>query len=214
MNDSMPARRRFQFGLRGLLIFVTFLAIVTAWFAYLNRQAQNRTKLTAELVGSGILVDLEEPNWLGQITMKFAPKSEPWLREQLGSGWLGYPTVFCTRDLKSEQVPPAADRLRRLGTVREFHFRRQPPSEVAAAMKGALPGVDVLTTTTAIRTYYQRRVSQPVFAFEGAGFLGSLVLLAVATAGLTVWRWRRRSALRQPSSAPTQPAPLPQGSVE
>ncbi|HUE72876.1 MAG TPA: hypothetical protein VMP01_18470 [Pirellulaceae bacterium] len=192
MADMAPARRpRFQFGLRGLLIFVTLLAVATAWIAYLNRQAQNRTRLTAELVRSGILVDLEEPNWLGQLAKKFVPKREPWLRERLGRGWLGYPTVFCAWELKEEQVPETADRLKRLGTVREFHFRREPPEAVATAMRRELPDMDVLTTTSAIRTYYQRRVSQPVFAFEGAGFLALLVLGLIGTAGLIVWKWRR-----------------------
>jgi hypothetical protein len=195
MSPIAPARRRrFQFGLRGLLIFVTLLAIVVAWFEHLNRHAQNRTRLTGELVRSGILVDLEEPNWLGQLTKKFAPGRETWLRGQLGRGWLGYPTVFCTSELPEDQVPLAADRLRRLGTVREFQFRREPPPEVAAAMKRELPGVDVLITTTGNRTYYQRRVSQPVFAFEGAGFLALFALGLIGTAGAIAWKWRRSFA--------------------
>ena len=213
MSETAPIRRRFQFGLRGLLIFVTILAIVTAWLAYLNRQARNRTTLTAELVKSGILVDLEEPNWLGQISRKFAPQREPWLREQLGSGWLGYPTVFCTWELSRDEVQSAADRLKRLGTVREFHFRRDPSPDVAAAMKRELPGVDVLTTTTAIRTYYQRRVSQPVFAWEAIAFLSVLALLAIVTAGWIAWQWRRTAVgvFRRP--ARTQPPPLTKVSV-
>jgi hypothetical protein len=200
MSDRMPVRRRFQFGLRALMIFITFLAIVTAWLSYLNRQAVNRTKLTAELVNSGILVDLEEPNWLGQITKKFAPQREQWLREQLGSGWLGYPSVFCTWDLKQDHVPQAVDRLRRLGTVREFHFRRQPLPDVADEMKRSLPGVDVLTTPTAIRTYYHRKVSQPQFAFEGAGFLAVLLLVGIGTVGLILWRRLAPARLVAPSS--------------
>ena len=193
MSDAAPARRgRFQFGLRGLLIAVTLAAVATAWIGYLNRQAQNRTKLTAELVSSGILVDLEEPNWLGQLAKKFAPQREPWLRERLGSGWLGYPSVFCCWELKEPQVSAAVDRLRRLGTVREFQFRREPPEAVADAMRRGLPGIDVVTTTSATGTYYSRRVSQSVFAFEGAGFLAVLVLGLCGAAGLVVWKWRRR----------------------
>jgi hypothetical protein len=173
------------------LILVTLLAVIVGWFASLNRHAQNRTRLTGELVRSGILVDVEEPNWLGQLTKKFAPGREAWLRVQLGRGWLGYPTVFCASDLQEDQIPMAADRLRRLGTVREFQFRREPPPAVAAAMRRELPGIDVLTTTTAIGSDYQRRLSQPVFAFEGAGFLAVLATGLIGTAGLIVWRWRR-----------------------
>lgn len=186
LTKPTTPKRRFQFGLRALLVVVTLVALVTAWISYLNRRAQERTRLTAELVRSGILVDLEEPNWLGQLVKKFAPQREDFVRDRLGSGWLGYPTVFCVWDLTQEQVPETANRLRRLGTVREFHFRRQPPESVAAAMRRELPSVDVLTSTAAIRTYYHSRVRQPVFAFEGAAFLavfalglvGGVVLLA------------------------------------
>ena len=192
-DETRTRRRRFQFGLRGLLAAVTLVALATAWIGYLNRQAQNRTKLTAELVGSGILVDLEEPNWLGQLAKKFVPQREPWLRQRLGSGWLGYPTVFCTWDLKQEQVAAAADRLRRLGTVREFQFRREPPPSVVAAMRRELPGIDVWTRTSGIPTYYHRRVNQSVFAFEGAGVLALLMLGLFGAAGLIVWKWSRAS---------------------
>jgi hypothetical protein len=181
MHDSEPARRRrFQFGLRALLTVVTLLALLTGWIGHLNRRAAERTRLTAELVSGGILVDLEEPNWLGQLAKKLAPQRDAWLRERLGSGWLGHPTVFCCWELKEEQVPATVERIKRLGTVREFHFRREPSPQVAATMHRELPGIDVLTTNAAIRTYYQRRLTQPVFAFEGAAILALLVLGAIA----------------------------------
>jgi hypothetical protein len=193
-----PQRRPYQFGLRALLILVTLTALITAWVGHLHRRALVRTQTTLDLAANGILVDLEEPNWLGQLTKKFAPGRETWLRDRLGSGWLGYPTVFCCWELKEEQLPEVADRMRRLGTVREFHFRREPPKSVADSLRRELPDVDVLTTTSAIRTYYQRRFSQPVFAFEGAAILSLLALGLISAVVLLVRRvLRRRSPFKQ-----------------
>ncbi len=203
MSDKAPTRkRRFQFGLRALLLTVTFVALFIGWIGHLHRRAQERTKLTAELVSAGILVDLEEPNWLGQLTKKVAPQRYEWLRERLGSGWLGYPTVFFCWELKEEQVPAVVERVKRLGTVREFHFRREPAPQLAATMRQKLPGIDVLTTTSAIRTYYHSRVSQQVFAFEGAAFLAVFALGLIGAAVAVVWRLVRRTKLMraQPKS--------------
>lgn len=197
-------KRRFQFGLRSLLIVVTLLALFTGWIGHLNRRAAERTKLTAELVSRGILVDLEEPNWLGQLVKKFAPRRERWLRERLGGGWLGYPTVLCCWELREDHLPANLERIKRLGTVREFHFRLEPSPQVAATMRRELPGIDVLTSNAAIRTYYQRRLTQPAFAFEGAAILALLVLGVIGVLAASLW-WlvkRRYDSVPESSLGP------------
>lgn len=194
MSHAPPTRhRRFQFGLRALLVVVTLLALFTAWIGHLNRRATQRTRLTAELVSRGILVDLEEPNWLGQIVRKYAPRREPWLRERLGSGWLGYPTVLGCWEMKEEHLSENLERIKRLGTVREVHLRQAPSPQVAEAMRRELAGIDVVDSGKAgIGTYYQRRLSQPIFAFEGAAFLALIGLVVIGTLAGLAWRLTRR----------------------
>lgn len=203
MSHAPPTgKRRFQFGLRALLIVVTLLALLTGWIGHVNRRAAQRTRLTAELVSRGILVDLEEPNWLGQLVRKFAPQREPWLRERLGSGWLGYPTVLGCWEMREDHLLENLERIERLGTVREVHLRQAPSPQVAAAMRRELAGIDVVDSSKAgIGTYYQRRLSQPIFAFEGAAFLALILLVVIGVLAGLAWRLSRRRLVSYRTSA-------------
>ena len=82
LGVSLVFRRRFQFGLRSLLVLVTVVAVVCSWFSVKMRQAEKQRKAVEVIVGTGGDVrydyefvsamspagpDLPGPPWLGSL---------------------------------------------------------------------------------------------------------------------------------------------------
>jgi hypothetical protein len=181
-------RWHYRFGLRFLLAMVLLAALILGWVAREHRRADERTFLVAQLHGVGVLSILDEPTGLALLLKKFLPRYERRLGDRIGRGWFDRPTVFeCTR-LKDEEVPYAAERLRRLGTVREIHTRgTQLTQQGASALQSSLPGVDVVPSANpSLHRYYNAQVYHEHFASEGlelaallaSGLLGTLIFLA------------------------------------
>jgi hypothetical protein len=173
-----PARRRFRFGLRGLMASVLVLGIAFGWLAREVRRAEERSALVSELARSRVVSFLDEPTGFALVVRKFAPRSEAWLRERLGPGWFARPTVFVARGLDDEGVPGVVDRLARLGTVREVFLQR--PNLTGAGelrLRDGLAGVNVVSPSDRAGPRYVRdQVEREHFAFEAAAVAASLVV--------------------------------------
>ena len=189
----MSDPRRFRFGLRALLAFVTILALFFGWIAWQHRRVQEQTQLVAELAKINVQVDLEQPTGVGQLVRKFIPQREVWLREQIGRGWFARPAAFVCWRLEDKQVPYVAERLERLGTVREVYIHGQKLSERGAAlMRSGLPGVNVARWDDQAGHHYSRALtSQPQFALEGAAIMALFACAIIGALGFIAWRLLR-----------------------
>jgi hypothetical protein len=178
--DATPRRQRFRFGLRGLLVAVSLLGLALGLVAREHHRAEERTALVAELARAGVRPLLEEPTGVALLVRKFLPRREAWVRDRIGKGWFSRPTVFACSRLGDEHVPYAIERLRRLGTVREIHFRgRRLTEQGVSELRDGLPGVGVVPSNNrALHRYFNDQVGHEHLATE------ALALLALLAAGL------------------------------
>ncbi len=190
LSDLRPKPRRTRFGLRGLLATILVLAMAFAWIGNEHRRVQRRTVLVAELSGRGVPTLLEEPTALGLFLRKRSPESEAWIADRIGAGWLSKPTVFLVWSLEDRRVPGLAEKLRRVGTVREVQYHRSGVafgagvSRLAAEMlRRELPGVGVVAVDDfKTPSYYRAHTTGAQLAL--GGLLIELGLFAVTAAAL------------------------------
>lgn len=64
------SKRRFQFGLRTLLSFVTLFAIVCSWFAVKLQQAKRQREAVEALLQLGGYVGYDHPFWYNVVIME------------------------------------------------------------------------------------------------------------------------------------------------
>lgn len=195
--SSTRRQWRYRFGLRFLLAIVLLAALFSGWVASEHRRAAERTALVAQLSGVGVRPILEEPTGFGLLVKKVVPGQERALRKRIGGGWFLRPTVFVCMQLEDEKVPYAAERLRRLGTVREFHTQgpRLSPRGISALRSG-LPGIDVVPSANRAQHRYLRdQVEHEHLAIEGLELAGLVCVGLVGTLLLLAWPFRggRRS---------------------
>jgi hypothetical protein len=182
-----PPRRkwRYRFGLRWLLVAVTLASLAVGWIGCEHRRAQRQTALVAELAQVGVVVGLEEPTGVGLVLRKFVPEREAWLRELIGAGWFHRPIEFVSWRLEADQIEFAADRLKRLGTVREVQLRTPQSAAHLDRLRSELPDTLVLDS----RQLARRPTTVPVtrFASAGVGLLAALGVALVGMATLLAW---------------------------
>ena len=178
-------KRRYRFGLRWLLFIVTLASLAVSWIGCEHRRAQHQSALVSELANIGVVVDLEEPTGAGLLVRKFLPQYEEWLGERVGPGWFHRPTVFVSRRLDADQIAQAAERLNRLGTVREVQLRGPQSAEQLEQLRSELRGALVLDSHDLAR----RPTTPPSahFASAGLGLLAALFLALAGTAALLAW---------------------------
>ena len=192
-SSSLPRvatnKRRYRFGLRWLLLVVTLIGLACGWISWQHRRGREQVALVKELATVGFLVGLEEPTGVGLLVRKFAPERENWLREQIGAGWFGRPTVLVCSRLMDDQVPAAAGRLKRLGTVREIQLAGgQLSAHGAAELRRRLPEVAIVARDGSESTWYSyRRTAGPQFAYAAVGVAAVLALCLVGTIILFAW---------------------------
>lgn len=183
---DLPRRKwRYRFGLRWLLVTVTLASLAVGWIGCEHRRAQRQTALVAELAEVGVVVGLEEPTGAGLVVRKFVPEREAWLRERIGPGWFYRPTEFVSWRLEADQVEFAAERLKRLGTVREVQLRTPQSAAQIDRLRTALPGTLVLDAQQLARRPTTGPVAQ--FASAGVGLMAALAIALVGAAALLAW---------------------------
>jgi hypothetical protein len=189
--DSSRPKWRYRFGLRWLLVAVTLAALAVGWIGYEHRRAQGQTALVAELAEVGVVVGLEEPTGVGLVVRKFFPDREAWLRERIGPGWFYRPAEFVIWRLEADQVEFAAQRLNRLGTVREVQLRTPQSEAQIDRLRSELPGTLVLDS----HQLASRPTTPPTarFATAGVRIMGALVIALVCVTALLAWPLFARS---------------------
>ncbi len=192
-TGSPPRKWQYRFGLRWLLAAVTLTSVAVGWIGCEHRRAQDRTTLVAELARVGVVVELEEPTGVGLLVRKFIPQREAWLRERIGPGWFGRPTVLVSWRLEADQVALAAQRLNRLGTVREVQLRDPQSAAQIMRLRRDLPDTLVVDSHDLARRPATRPVAH--FAYAGMGLLAALALALLGTAALFTWPLVARSKL-------------------
>lgn len=111
-------RRRFQFGVRSLLVFVAAASIPLGWFAWQMQRARRQREAVEAIMESRGLVFYdyrwdEDTEWLN---FKAEPKTPKWLRESLGDDFFYCPH---TLSLSHQQVRETdLKRVGRLPTLR------------------------------------------------------------------------------------------------
>jgi hypothetical protein len=166
-------------------VLVTWASLAVGWIGCEHRRAQHQTALINELANIGIVVDLEEPTGVGLLVRKFLPQREAWLRERVGPGWFHRPTVFVSWRLDADKVAQAAERLNRLGTVRDVQLRGPQSAEHIELLRSELPGAMIVDSQDLAR----RPTTPPAAEFGSAGvrLLAVLALALVGTVALLCW---------------------------
>ena len=192
MSDASPAGpgptgRRFRFGLRGLLGAVLVLGVGFGWLAREDRRTREQAALIAELSPARVRVDFQKMTPLGEWVLKHLPRREKWLRDQIGDGWLHNPTIFTAISLEDGQISFVADRLSRLGTVREVLLQNPQLTERGLSrLRIGLPGVNIVPRDRPeLHTYWRSETSRTHFAagalaIDAALALGLLAVVCVA----------------------------------
>jgi hypothetical protein len=193
-------RRAFLSGTRGLLFVILSLALVFGWFGREYRRAEERTMLVAELARENASSRLNEPTLSGQLVRKFLPGRERRIRDKVGGGWFDRPTVFVLFHLTDAKVSGVAERLRKLGTVREVHYDGPDLTERGVeALRDGLPGVNVVpNASTDLHRYWLMRTRSETVAYE-AMFFTIAVLIAFCLMAVALLRWfvRRLRGIRR-----------------
>jgi hypothetical protein len=127
---SNPKRRRFRFGMRGLIGAVLLLGLFFGWLARMQRQAVEREAVVAELARDRVIVNRREPTLLCLVLSKLLrertilPDTPARFSRWVNPGWFSRPVGFnAGRRLRDEEVPRVVERLQRLGDVHEVQFR-------------------------------------------------------------------------------------------
>lgn len=198
---AIAPRRRYRFSLRWLLAVITLAALACGWISWQHQRGREQVVLVGELADLGFSVALEEPTGVGLLVRKFVPQREAWLREQMGAGWFGRPTVFVCFKLSDAQVPDAAARLARLGTAREIHLASPQLTEQGAdALRGELPRIAVVPADRPeLHQYLRSRTEQPQFAYAAVGMAALLAVGVAATVAVFAWPLVRRQASQVPT---------------
>lgn len=191
---SSPGRRHFRFGLRGMLAFVVLFAFLFGGIAREERRVRQEARLLADLTVVGVRVDLQEPTTLLLWVSKHMPRWESSLVNGVGKGWLSYPTTFTCTNIRDEQVPYIAERLQRVGTVRELVYTLGPLTEEGAArLRSGLPGVIVAPRDRRdLQTYSLSQYRREHFAFGVFLLDVSLAVGLLVVGGLVVISILRR----------------------
>jgi hypothetical protein len=167
-----------------MLSFIVLLGLAFGWLGRENRRAREQESLLAELAVVGVRVVSQEPTTLWLWVAKHVPQWESRLRDRVGEGWLSRPTVFTCTNINVEQIPFIADRLRRLGTVREVHYQNGPlTGDGVSRLRSGLPGVNVAPRdrrdlqTYSLSQYRSEHFASGVFVIDLSLAAGLLVML-------------------------------------
>jgi hypothetical protein len=122
MLVSLIFRRRVQFGLRTLLVFVTLCAVVCSWLAVRLREARRQAEVIAALNKKFYYIELDSEfdNGGNRLADPIAPGTQP-LRDLLGSDFFTdvEGLTFLNTELTDEDLADVASltRLKRLSLV-------------------------------------------------------------------------------------------------
>ena len=119
-------KRRFRFGLRGLIGVVLLAGLALGLIAREGRRVRTQSAVVAEMRRMGILDGGHEPTILNLIAMKwFSTDSraiEARFSKWVDPGWFYRVEWFNAGRLKEERVPAVVEQLGRLGAVKEVYF--------------------------------------------------------------------------------------------
>ncbi len=139
---GLANKRRFQFGLRSLLLFTLVVAVPAAWYGNQLRARQRQEQAYTEILAKGgsVYISLGVPR-VGFIHNLLCPTSP--LEDSVGQRWVGYiryylylPSLDDSRHLFGYVQPQFSDAdLRLLGPIRNLagvNFDRSQVSVAAA----------------------------------------------------------------------------------
>lgn len=121
-------RRRFRFGMRGLIVAVLLLGLSFGWLARMRHEAVEREAVVAAVARERVGVNHREPTLLCLVLTKLRgareilPETPDKFRNWLSPGWFSRPLGFNASRLPEDRVPHVVALLKRLGDVHEVRF--------------------------------------------------------------------------------------------
>jgi hypothetical protein len=124
------AKRRFRFGMRGLIGGVLLLGLVFGWLARAQRAAVEQEAAVAELAQERVGLIGREPTLLCLVLAKLTgaptilPDTPALFSKWISPGWFSRPVGFNGFRVHQGNAPRVTALLRRLGDVHEVQFQR------------------------------------------------------------------------------------------
>jgi hypothetical protein len=136
-------RRRFQFGMRTLLIAISFSCLGFGWLTRQLQKARERESIVAELDRVGVYVYQYEPTKLGRLT-RTSRSFDYWLRTRFGDSLLSTPSAVNAHNIGDDKAEYLLRQLHQFPGLRTVHLG-QLSEENDARIRAAFPTVEVQT---------------------------------------------------------------------